>query len=96
MRFFKSFEISFFNDTKKKRLEVEIIHDNFVSYSTMNRIVHSNYLKKIVHLDSLPKVLCYDEFKVTKNAEGAMSFLFCNAKTDEIIDIIEDRTFNML
>jgi len=25
-----------------------------------------------------------------------MSFVFCNAKTGEIIDIIEDRTFNTL
>ena len=41
-------------------------------------------------------VLCFDEFKSTKDADRAMSFLFCNTKTDEIIDILENRTFDTL
>jgi len=89
-------KLAIFNDATKKRSEVEIAHDHFVSHSTVNRFIHSHYSEKIVRLDSLPKVLCFDEFKSTKDAEGAMSFLFCNAKTGEIIDIIEDRTFNTL
>ena len=89
-------KLAIFNDATKKRSEVEIAHDNFVSHSTVNRVVHSNYSEKIVRLDSLPKVLCFDEFKSTKDAEGAMSFVFYNAKTGEIIDIIEDHTFNTL
>ena len=41
--------------------------------------------------DSLPKSLCFDEFKSTKDAKGAMSFLFCDASNHRLLDIVENR-----
>ncbi|WP_022818988.1 transposase [Fusobacterium russii] len=40
--------------------------------------------------------LCFDEFKSTKDADGAMSFIYCDAETSKVIDIIEDRKLNNL
>ena len=40
--YFKTSQTTIFNDTSKKRSKVEIAHDNFVSHSIMNRVVHSN------------------------------------------------------
>lgn len=91
-----SLKMAIFSDATKKRSEVEIAHDNFVSHSTVNRIIHHTFVEKTLRLDSLPENLCFDEFKSTKSAEGAMSFLFCNADTGEIIDIVEDRKFETL
>jgi transposase len=35
--------------------------------------------------------LCFDEFKPTKDAEGAMNFIFADAYTHKVVDIVEDR-----
>lgn len=39
----------------------------------------------------LPEHLSFDEFKSVKEAAGAMSFIFSNARTHGVIDIIENR-----
>lgn len=39
----------------------------------------------------LPEHLSFDEFKSVKEAAGAMSFIFTNAQTHDIIDIVENR-----
>jgi len=44
----------------------------------------------------LPEVLCFDEFKSVKSADGAMSFHMCDGITGQTIDIIEDRRLNKL
>lgn len=41
-------------------------------------------------LNYLPETLCFDEFKSVKSANAAMSFIFCNADTGKIIDIVEE------
>jgi len=91
-----SLKLAIFSDATKKRSVIEIAHDHFVSHSTVNCIIHTSYVEKTLRLDYLPGNLCFDEFKSTKSADGAMSFLFCNADTGEIIDIIEDRKFDTL
>ena len=53
-----------------------------------NRIILPSYEEQPLYLTSLPKVLWFDEFK---SAEGAMSFLFCDASNGKVIDIVEDR-----
>ncbi len=40
---------------------------------------------------SLPEHLSMDEFKSVKNVDAAMSFLFIDAQTHEVIDVIENR-----
>ncbi|SCT28027.1 transposase [Staphylococcus caeli] len=40
--------------------------------------------------DILPSHLSFDEFKSTKDVEGAMSFIYCDGSTHEILDILPD------
>lgn len=35
--------------------------------------------------------MCFDEFKSVKSVDSAMSFIFCDAQTSKIIDILPDR-----
>ena len=44
----------------------------------------------------LPKHLCFNEFKSVKSAAGAMSFIFCDSDTGNIVDILEDRRLHVL
>ena len=44
----------------------------------------------------LPDTLCFDEFKATKDCDGYMSFIFCDAKNGKIIDILSDRRLHKL
>jgi len=85
-----------FHDACKKRSEVEIAYDNGVSNVSVNRIVNAIYEEKQIRLDYLPEAMCFDEFKSTKDAKGAMSFIFCDAENGKIIDILEERTLEFL
>nr|WP_282097137.1 transposase [Staphylococcus pseudintermedius] len=44
----------------------------------------------------LPEHLAFDEFKSTKDVEGAMSFIYCDSVTHDIIDILPDRRKHQL
>ena len=44
-----------------------------------------------VNKEHLPEAICIDEFKSVKNIDGAMSFVFANYQSKNIIDIVEDR-----
>jgi len=85
-----------FNDATKKRSEVDIAHDNCVSHSTVNRTIHQTYDEKTLNLNWLPAAICMDEFKSTPDADGAMSFIYCDAENGNIIDIVEDRRLGNL
>lgn len=69
---------------------------NYVSSNTVSRCLEANYNSFIVNRSYLPKTLCFDEFKSTKNAKGSMSFIFCNGDNSNIIDIVENRTLPYL
>ena len=49
-----------------------------------------------VSKEHLPETICIDEFKSVKNIDGAMSFVFADYQTKNIIDIVEDRRLNSL
>ena len=49
-----------------------------------------------VNKDHLPETMCIDEFKSVKNIDSAMSFVFADYQTKNIIDIVEDRGLNFL
>ena len=66
------------------------------SHSTVNRIINSYYEIHHPHRHKLPECLCFDEFKSVKSCDGAMSFIYCDAQTGEIIDIVEDRRLKNL
>lgn len=85
-----------FLEASHKKSESDIARELNVSHSTVNRIIHTSYEEQPLHFNSLPKVLCFDEFKSVKSAEGAMSFIFCDASNGKLIDIVEDRRLSTL
>ena len=83
-------------DLVKKRSEKDIASDNNVSPNTVERIMDSYYETQKLYKYYLPEVLCFDEFKSVKSADGAMSFHMCNGITGQTIDIVEDRRLDKL
>lgn len=83
-------------DLTKKVSEKDIASSNFVSHSTVSRCIDQDFRSFSPNLNHLPENLCFDEFKSTKDAKGAMSFIFCDAKTHDVIDIVENRQFYFL
>jgi len=81
---------------KEKISEKDIAKMHNVSHSTVNRIINSFYDYYKPNYNFLPKHLCFDEFKSVKSAAGAMSFIFCDSVTGQIIDIVEDRRLHVL
>ena len=83
-------------DLVKKRSEKDIAIDNNVSPNTVERIMDSYYESQKLYKHYLPEVLCFDEFKSVKSADGAMSFHMCDGITGQTIDIVEDRRLDKL
>lgn len=81
---------------KEKISEKDIAKSHNVSHSTVNRIIDSFYAYYKPNLTYLPSNLCFDEFKSVKSAVGAMSFIFCDAESGKIVDIVEDRRLHVL
>lgn len=67
-----------------------------VSHSTVSRAVDNNYDYFKPDYRHLPEHLLFDEFKSTRDAKGAMSFIFVDADTHKIIDIVENRKLYFL
>lgn len=67
-----------------------------VSHNTVSRIIDGFYLHYRPNKRYLPRHLCFDEFKSVKSAKGAMSFIFCDAQTGKVVDIVEDRRLDSL
>ena len=82
----------------KEMVSVKYIAKSFnVSNSTVIRIMNSYYNDYKINRNYLPENLCFDEFKSTKDADGAMSFIYCDADAPHsIIDIVENRRLNYL
>ena len=72
--------------------EKDVAESLCVSHSTVHRHLKevSDSVKTQAH-HVLPENLAVDEFKSTKDVEGAMSFIYCDSVTHDIIDILPDR-----
>ena len=81
---------------KEKISEKDIGKLHNVSHSTVNRVVNGFYSHFKPNYKYLPKHLSFDEFKSVKEAAGAMSFIFCDSSSGEIVDIVEDRRLHVL
>lgn len=79
-----------------KTFEKDIAARLNVSHNTVNRIINSFKDDYKVKYNYLPYVLCFDESKSTKDADGGMSFIYVDAKKHRIIDIVENRRLNNL
>ena len=62
-----------------------------VSVQTVRRVVDTFALSIRKRPSTLPKHLCFDEFKSTRTVKGAMSFIYCDAITHQVIDAVQDR-----
>ncbi|MDO4301956.1 MAG: helix-turn-helix domain-containing protein, partial [Clostridia bacterium] len=80
----------------KKTSEKDIANRLNVSHNTVNRIINSFNKDYKVNYNYLPEVLYFNEFKSTKTADGAMSFIYVDAMKHSIIDVVEDRRLNNL
>ena len=67
-----------------------------VSVTSVQRIMDDCYSDFKVNKEHLPEAICIDEFKSVKNIDGAMSFVFADYHTKNIIDIVEDRRLHSL
>ena len=83
-------------NAKEKISEKDIAKNHNVSHSTVNRIIDGFYAHYKPKFNVLPHHLCFDEFKSVKSASGSMSFIFCDADSGRIVDIVEDRRLHVL
>lgn len=67
-----------------------------ISNSTVVSVLKTYERNLLTHYDWLPSVICMDEIKSTKDANGSMSFVFMDGKTHQFIDILESRTLASL
>lgn len=65
--------------TKKSSLK-DIGHDNYAPTTTVARFMAKLDNEFNVVFSYLPKHISFDEFKSTKDAKGAMSFIYLNSK----------------
>jgi len=83
-------------DAQNKISEKDLASRHNVSHTTVSRIIDSAYQAYKVNKNYLPPNLNFDEFKSVKEASGAMSFLFVDSDTGEIVDIVENRRLEYL
>ncbi|MBS4762429.1 ISL3 family transposase [Carnobacteriaceae bacterium zg-ZUI252] len=67
-----------------------IAKHTFVSPHTVIRVLRRTANTFMTHRH-LPETICIDEFKSVQNCVGKMSFIFCDAQTHDIIDVLESR-----
>lgn len=70
--------------------EKKIDSQTHVSIHTVRRVVDA-FASAVRKRPPLPDHLCFDEFKSTRSVKGTMSFIFCDAVTHQVIDVVEDR-----
>jgi transposase len=79
------------HDLKKKISMTDIAHRYFVSIKTVERVLETFFEERKNNFNYLPKHLMIDEFKGTRDCEGNMCFIVCDADTGAILDILDDR-----
>ena len=80
----------------EKVSEKDIANRNYVSTNTVSRIIDNDFTAYDPPFNDLPEHLCLDEFKSTKRCKGSMSFIFLDAVSHEVIDIVENRQLPFL
>ena len=78
-------------DLKKKISMKDIAERYSVSSKTVERVLETFFKEPRLNPEYLPKHLLIDEFKGTKDCEGAMCFIISDADTGKIFDILDDR-----
>lgn len=68
----------------------DIAKRHAISSTTVIRILRKAGEEQRNQFKSLPETLCFDEFTSTKNKKGKYSFIYSNASSHKIIDILID------
>ena len=76
---------------KKNTSMTEIAYQKNISVSSVYRIMKKFYRSLNPLKQSLPKTLCFDEFKSVRSVSSAMSFIMMDGDTHELLDILENR-----
>lgn len=92
----KNVKLSILLRLKDKVSLKDIAKEHDVSIPTVQRIMDEGYKEPHISKNILPRVLCFDEFKSTKDSTGAMSFIFMDGINRKIIDIVENRQLHSL
>ena len=81
----------------KDKISIKDIAKNHdISHDRLNTWIGSLSSQFIVNRKTLPKHLCFDEFKSVKSVNASMSFIFMDARTHKVIDILQDRRLSYL
>lgn len=83
-------------DLQDKISITDIAKKNRVSTTTAYRVFDKFYQLKKAEFNYLPQVLLFDEFKSVKGVASALSFIFMDGETHDIIDIVQDRKLDAL
>lgn len=83
-------------EIKTKRSVWDISKSNNISHTTINSWISNINSKFIQPHNALPKNLSFDEFKSVKEVKGKMSFIFTDADTGKILDILTHRHIGFL
>lgn len=68
-----------------------IAQNTYVSVSTVVRILDTLESEIKPQFDSLPTTLSFDELRTTKSCKAGMSFIYANATTHQVIDLLDSR-----
>ena len=71
----------------------DIGNDNYVS-TTAARLMTKFDNEFNIDFSYMPEHLSFDEFKSTKDAKGAMNFIYLNTGNHKVLDIVENRQIN--
>lgn len=83
--------------TCKDKIAIKDIAKNHdISHDRVNTWIGNLSSQFTINKQSLPKHLCFDEFKSVKSVNAAMSFIYMDARTHKVIDILQDRRLSYL
>lgn len=80
----------------QKISEKDIAKINNVSHATVSRYIDKDFKDYSPSRHKLPKNLSFDEFKSTRDAKAAMSFIMTDLDNKNVIDIVENRQLRHL
>ena len=92
----KELKVQIALELAKNTTRKEIADRYFVSDVTVLRVLHTCLKTYHPRFDTLPSVLCFDEFRSMKSCSGKMSFVFMNGQTQQLIGVLENRRLAFL
>ena len=83
-------------DSKQKISIYDLSKRYDISHSSLNNWLHNLHDQFVIPKDYLPENLCFDEFKSVKTISANMSFIFADASTGHVVDIVVNRQLGFL